>query len=342
TKTRRTTMMDGMWGELRQAVRGLARRPGFSLVAVLTLGVGIGAPTAMFGAVRAVLLRELPYPEADRLVTLRRVDVRDGTLDEGISAANVRDLAREATTFEAVGVAEPWSMDLLREGRAQALRAWTVSEGFLRALGDEPHLGRVFTAEEYLADEPQVVVLSYGFWVREFGADSTVLGTPLVLEGAPRTVVGILNPEHRFPSDAPLLLPRSWKPWDEGSRGSNYLTGVARLRPDVTLARAQAEADRLAATLRERHPDTNAHAGLRLTPLREHLFGSVRSPLVVLLAAAALVLLVAITNVAGLMVARGLARRREFALRGALGAGRGRLFRTVMAESAVIAALGCG
>jgi putative ABC transport system permease protein len=333
--------MDGFWNDVRQSARALAARPAFTAVAVLTLSLGIGATTAMFSAVNSVLLRPLDYADVDRVVTMVQLDTQDGERAEGVSAANVRDLAAASELLSVAAVADPWSHDLLENGRAVSLRSWAVSEGFFEAIGGAPLLGRVFTPDEYLPGAEPVVVLGHGTWVNRFGADPSVVGSTVVLDGGPRTVVGVLRRGFKFPSAAEMWSPRPHQPWDANSRAAAYMEGVARLGPGVTLAQAQAEADRIAASLAEQYPRTNTNVAFRLVPLREHLFGDVRSPLWVLFGAVALVLLIAAANVAGLQLARGAGRAREYALRGALGAGGGRLLRLVSTESLMIAGAGC-
>lgn len=333
--------MEGFAQDLRHAARSLARRPGFTLLTVLTLGLGIGATTAIFSAVRTVLLRELPYRNADHVVVLFQTDVRSGATTEGVSAANIRDLDDASTRMEAVAVAEPWSLDLRLEGRTETLRTGAVSRGWFRILGAEALHGRTFTEQEYVEGNEQVVVLGHRAWMNRFGGDPGIVGRTITLDGEGWLVVGVLPATFGFPDRADAWIPRPVRAWDAQSRGANFMTGVGLLAPGVSVPEAQAEADRLAASLAEAHPNTNASVGMRLLPLREHLFGDVRSPLLILFAAVGAVLLIACANVAGLMLARGAQRRREFALRGALGGSVGRLVRQVVSETLLLAAAGC-
>lgn len=337
--TGRTTM-SGFAEDLGYAVRGLARRPGFTLVTVLTLGLGIGAATAIFSAVDTVLLRPLPYADADRVVVLFQGDVDTGERGEGVSAANLRDVAASVGTLSSVGVAEPWSLDLTVDGRVESLRTWSVSEGFFDAIGATPLLGRTFTESDYVEGGSAVVVLGHRAWSARFGSDPAVVGTDVLLDGQSRTVVGVLPPEFRFPDAAETYIPRPQQPWDESSRPADFMTGVGRLADGTSLAVAEQELDRIAATLRETHPQVNADLDFHAVPLEEHLFGDVRTPLYVMMAAVVVLLLIACANVAGLMLARGAQRERDFALRGALGAGTARLVRHVSAESLVLAFAG--
>jgi putative ABC transport system permease protein len=338
---RRGNTMEDILRDLRYAARTLLRRPGFTAVTILTLGIGIGATTAIFSAVRTVLLRELPYGNADRVVALFQTDARSGARTEGVSAANIRDVRDNAERMVAAAVAEPWSLDLVLEGRTESLRTWSVSAGFFQTLGTEALHGRTFTPDEYEAGSEKVVVLGHRAWSGRFGADPAIVGTTLTLNQEAWVVVGVLPEDFRFPDRAEAWIPRPPQTWDEPSRGANYMTGIGLLAPGASVAEAQAELDRLAASLAESHPRTNASVGMTLVPLREHLFGDVRTPLLVLFAAVAAVLLIACANVAGLMLARGAQRHREFALRGALGASVGRLFQHLTAESLLLAGAGC-
>jgi putative ABC transport system permease protein len=332
--------MNGFAQDLRHAARALVRRPGFTTLTVVTLGLGIGASTAIFSAVNAVILRPLPYAEADRVAVLFRADVTTGERHEGVGAANIRDFRERAGVLEDVAVAEPWSLDLQADGRVVSLRTWTVSRGFFDAIGAEAMLGRVFDDTDY--DEGgSVVVLSHRAWTNRFSADPAMIGRSLALDGDARTVVGVMPRAYRFPDAAEAWIPRLAQPWDESARAADFMTGVARLAPGGTFEQAQAEADRIAQGLREGHPEVNADLAYHLVPLREHLIGNVRTPLFVIMAAVGFVLLIACANVAGLMLARGAQRERDFALRGALGAGTGRLMGTVVAESLLLAVAGC-
>lgn len=341
TTTSREGMMMGLAQDLRHAVRGLLKQPGFALITVGTLGLGIGASTAIFSAVHAVLFRPLAYADVDRVVAIFHTDTEERERSTGASAANVRDLDEAAERLEFAAVAEPWSLDLLMDDRTESLRTWSVSPGFFDVLTTAPALGRTFLPEEYEEGKDRVVVLGHRSWINHFSADPGVVGRTVPLDGVDYTVVGVLPPAFKYPDRAAAWIPRPPKPWDASSRAADYMAGVGRLAPGATLAQAQAEVDRIAVSLGEQYPSTNASTGLSLVPFREHLFGNVRTPLLVLLSAVAFVLLIVCANVAGLMLARGAAREREYAVRGALGAGRARLARSIVAESFLLALVGC-
>lgn len=327
--------------DLRYAARALRARPGFTLVAIITLAIGVGATTSMFSAVHAVLWQELPYADAEEIVVLREYDTRDGALRPGISAANLYDVAEAAKSVGQVAMADGiHGLRLQQDGRAESLRAWVVSEGYFEALGAETVLGRTFLQEEYVTGGPRVVVLSHNTWQRRFGGDPLIIGQELILDDVARVVVGVLPPEFKYPSVPGAWTPRVRDPWDDDSRGVATKKGVARLLKGVTIEQAQLELDRIAEDLSRSYPGTNEHTGFRLISLRQHLFGDVQAPLTVLLGAVALVLLIASANVAGLQLARGASRSKEYAMRGALGATVPHVIRLVCAESMLLAAIG--
>lgn len=332
--------MDGFGHDLRQGVRALGRRPGFALLTILTLGLGIGATTAIFSAVHTVILRPLPYDDVERVAVVFRTDAETGERGEGVSASNIRDLREAATLFEEIAVAEPWSLDLQVDGRTVSLRTWSVSRGFFQAIGADARLGRTFQDGDYDSGA-SVVVVGHRAWANRFDSDPGVLGRTLTLDGDALTVVGVMGPEFRFPDAAEMWIPRLEQPWDESARAADFMTGVARLKEGVSLTQARAEAEQLAGGLTLSYPEMNESLSYSFLPLGEYLFGDVRTPLYVLMAAVGFVLLIACANVAGLMLARGAQRERDYALRGALGAGTGRLMGHVVAESLILAGAGC-
>lgn len=331
---------DGLMLDLVQTFRALRRRPGFVAITAVTLGVAIGASTAVFSTIDAVLLRDLPFTDPDRILVVVQEDAETGELGDGASAINVADLRSGSRLLEHAAIADPYSFDLIVEGRAESLRAWWAGEGFLESLGAVPHLGRAFASEDYAADGEPVVLLSWSSWVSRFGADSTIVGQALPLDGAVMTVIGVLPAGLDFPGVVELWVPRPPQSYDVYGRSAAYMAGVARLAPGATLEQARAEASAIAASIAEADPQQGTGVAFRLIPIREYLFGDVTTPLMVIAGAVALVLLIACANVAGLFVARGIERGREFAVRDALGAGRGRLVRLMALESVIIAALG--
>ena len=346
TTTRMKTMMrrwevNGLGQDLGQAARSLLKEPGFTLVTVLTLGLGVGASTAIFSAVHAVLFRDLAYADADRIVAVFHADTETRELSVGASAANIRDVAESSNRLSGAAIAEPWSLDLFLDDRTESLRTWAVSTGFFEILGAAPALGRAFRPDEYVEGNDKVVLLGHRSWTQRFGADPAIVGRTVTLDNEPYTVVGVLTRDFKYPNQAAAWIPRAPNSRDDGSRAADYMYGIGRLADGATMSDAQAEMDRLARSLEEAFPETNTNIGIQLVPFREHLFGDVRTPLYVLLSAVGFVLLIACANVTGLMLARGAKREREYALRSALGAGRARLAGYVATESLLLAAVGC-
>ena len=334
---REGTMTGGLRHDIRQAVRGFRRRPAFMIITLATLGLGIGASTAVFSAVHTVLLRDLPYADPDRALVVFHRSLETGEREAGLSPSNAVDLDERASSLSEVAVAEPWGADLEVDGRVESLRAWRVSEGFFASVGAEAALGRLFTPDEYLPGGEPVLVLGDRSWRARFGADPAIVGGTVTLEGEVVTVTGILPPDFKLPDEAEFWTPRPPQDYDPQQRTADYMMGVARLTDGATLENARAEVERVARDLARDYPETNATRGFDLVPLREHLFGDVRTPLFVLFGAVGFVLLIACANVAGLMLARGVRRQREYALRKALGATPGRLARQLTVESSMLA-----
>ncbi len=338
---RRSGPMDGLVKDARHAVRSFRRHPGFAAITILTLGLGIGATTTIFSAVQAVLFRPLPYADSERVAVVFQTNSETGERGRGTSAANMRDLGESAERLAYASVAEPWSLDLQHEDRAESLRTWAVSAGFFETIGTSAMLGRTFLADEYVAGNEKVVLLGHQSWLSRFGADRSIVGQVLTLNNEPYQVVGVLPPKFRFPDRAELWIPRPEAEYDQQSRSADFMTGIVRLAPGVSLTQAEQDVDRVAGVLAQTYPQSNARIGFDLVPLRGFLLGDVRTPLLVLFGSVGFVLLIACANVAGLMLARGAQRQREYALRSALGAGKGRLFAHVTMESLVLALAGC-
>ena len=330
--------------DIRYVLRVLRRNPGFTATTVLTLTLAISATTATFSVVDAVLLQPPPFPEADRLVTLWETDPENGNQPAEPAPANFLDWREQATSFEHVAALEPWSVDLTGTDTPEVLYGWLVTEGFFETLGAGAAHGRTFLPDEYRPGSG-VVVLTDGVWRRRFDGDPGIIGRSLVLDDEPYTVVGVLAPSFELSleggrSDRDLLLPKAIAEYENYIRGGGWWQVIARTRPDVTLAEAQAEMDAIAGRLAADYPRTNAGVGARVIPLQTRQVGAVRPVLLLLWGAVVFVLLIACVNVANLMLARYARREQEFAVRAAVGGGPGRLLRQLLTESVVIAALG--
>jgi predicted permease len=341
------------WGALvqdvRYGVRGLLRTPGFTLVAVLTLALGIGANTAIFGVVRGVLLRELPYPEPERLVRLWQPAPENPR--GPFSFPDFEDWRTQSQSLEAAGAyffAEGRSgVDMVGDGEPLHVTSAFVTDGFFQTLGRAPQLGRPLQAQDHVPGQGHVVVLSHGMWQRRFGGSPDVLGRTVTLDGRPSTVVGVMPRGFDFPSPAveawmPVaFLTQQEVPWQV--RGSRWLMGVGRLRPGVTVDSARAELGGLARALEAEYPGSNARfGGATVVPLHESMVGEVKTSLLVLLGAVAFILLIACANLANLLLARGMVRQQELAVRSALGASPGRITRQLLTESLLLSLAGGG
>ena len=313
-----------MFNDLRFAFRALRRSPAFTLVAVITLALGIGANTALFSVADAVLFKPLPYPEPERIVNIESGPV--GFSKTGIIASRQME---QSPVFNGVGIYATGGLNVGDAGYAERVIAAAVTAGFFQALGTVPVVGRPFTAAEANANE-RVAVISHGLWRRRF-AEREVLDQPLVLNGKPYVVVGVMPPRYAFPDQAEVWIPSGT---DRQITGAAFApSGVARLAPGVTIAAALEEAERIKYRGQPKHP---MDQDVKITPLREELVGSVRPLFGIVTAAALLVLLVACINTANLLLARISSREREIAVRRALGASRGRLVRYLLGESAIL------
>ena len=329
--------------DLRHACLRLIKHPGFTLVAVLTLALGIGANTAIFSLVQSVLLTPLPYPAPDRLVVLWEDEIN--FKEASIAWPDLLDWQRDNTAFTALGGYRRDNFTLTGRSEPVMVRGARVSAALFDAIGLAPLRGRVFTAAEDHPGAAPLAVLGYGLWQRQFGGRDDVLGTSVTLNGEPHTVIGVLPPEYATPTGVEFYtqIGRSGSNPGWQNRGNHPgIYAIGRIKPGVTREAAFADLRRISARISQDHPDESTGVVASGQPLLEGAVGSYRTGLLLLQGAVGLVLLIACANLANLLLARGAARETEFAVRAALGASRVQLIRAQLAESLVLALAGGG
>jgi predicted permease len=341
--------------DLRYALRALAKSPGFAVAAILSLAIGIGANTAIFSIMSALLLHPLPYQDSDRLVIMWNTSPGLGITRDWFSTAQYFDIKNNHHGFEQVAIATGGSYNLTGDGDPERVGVTRVSHELLPMLGAKAYLGRLFTPDDDKTGSPLIAILTYGMWARRYGSDPKMVGRQIIINSHPYQVVGVLPRTFTLPHEVlptlestnqnDILIPMRYAPNPTEERGHEDYNVVGKLRPGVSLEQARAEMDTITARLRQAHPEVyppNGKLTFIILPLLEQVVGNVRHTLWLLLAAVGCVLLIACANVANLMLSRALARQREIAVRTAVGATATRIIRQLLTESVLLAVCGGG